>query len=154
MSNDRRLDSWKEIAAYLQRDVRTVQRWESEGLPVCRLRHDKLATVYAQTSEIDAWLNARTVRPDHAPIAEPKPELTESESQTVTLDKRRFILRSGAALAAVGGVLAVAVGFSIAPRRTTAEPTGISVAAASALMGDIQCRLTRSGRHRMGRPRD
>jgi hypothetical protein len=30
-----RLDSWKEIAAHLKRDVRTVQRWEKEhGLPV------------------------------------------------------------------------------------------------------------------------
>ena len=33
----RRLDSWKEIAAYLGRDVRTVQRWERrEGLPIHR----------------------------------------------------------------------------------------------------------------------
>ena len=30
-----RLDSWKEIAAYLNRDVTTVQRWEKrEGMPV------------------------------------------------------------------------------------------------------------------------
>ena len=33
-----RLDSWKEIANYLQRTVRTVQRWEqTRGLPVYRL---------------------------------------------------------------------------------------------------------------------
>jgi hypothetical protein len=32
--DDDRLDSWKEIAAYLKRDVRTVHRWEAEeGLP-------------------------------------------------------------------------------------------------------------------------
>src|SRR5437867_9654696 len=37
-----RLDSWKEIAAYLRRSPRTVQRWErQEGLPVHRLVHDK-----------------------------------------------------------------------------------------------------------------
>ena len=36
-----RLDSWKEIAAYLGRGVRTVQRWErEEGLPVHRLAHE------------------------------------------------------------------------------------------------------------------
>ena len=30
-----RLDSWKEIAAYLSRSVRTLHRWEKdEGLPV------------------------------------------------------------------------------------------------------------------------
>ena len=37
-----RLDSWKEIAAYLNRDVTTVQRWEKrEGMPVHRQLHDK-----------------------------------------------------------------------------------------------------------------
>ena len=42
-----RLDSWKEIAAYLKRAVRTVQRWEQEeGLPVLRHIHDELGTVY------------------------------------------------------------------------------------------------------------
>ena len=53
----KRLDSWKEIAVYLNRDVSTVQRWEKkEGLPVHRHMHDKLGTVYAYPSEIDAWL--------------------------------------------------------------------------------------------------
>ena len=57
------LDSWKEIAAYLQRDVSTVIRWEKkEGLPVRRHVHNSLATVYAHRSEIDAWLANR--RPD------------------------------------------------------------------------------------------
>jgi Tol biopolymer transport system component len=51
-----RLDSWKEIAAYLQRDVTTVRRWEKrERLPVHRHVHDKLGTVYAFKSEIDEW---------------------------------------------------------------------------------------------------
>ena len=51
-----RLDSWKEIAAYLKREVRTVQRWEkSEDLPVYRHVHDKLGTIYAYKVEIDAW---------------------------------------------------------------------------------------------------
>jgi len=53
----RRLDSWKDIAAYLRRDERTAQRWESErGLPVHRLPGAKRGAVYAYTSEIDAWL--------------------------------------------------------------------------------------------------
>lgn len=55
-----RLDSWKEIAAYLKRDVRTVQRWErEEGLPVQRLHHKKQGTVYAQKSDLDAWMQQR-----------------------------------------------------------------------------------------------
>jgi TolB-like protein len=52
-----RLDSWKEIAAYLKRDERTVRRWEKEGLPVRRHTHKKQASVYAYKPEIDAWWN-------------------------------------------------------------------------------------------------
>jgi TolB-like protein/Flp pilus assembly protein TadD len=54
----KRLNSWKEIAAFLGKDVRTVQRWETnEGLPVHRKPHHKLASVYAFESELDAWWN-------------------------------------------------------------------------------------------------
>ncbi len=52
-----RLDSWKEIAAYLRRDERTVRRWEQEGLPVRRHVHKRKATVYGYKSEIDVWWN-------------------------------------------------------------------------------------------------
>ena len=55
-----RLDSWKEIAAYLKRGARTVQRWErEEGLPVHRLPHEKLGSVYAYSAELDAWWSSR-----------------------------------------------------------------------------------------------
>ena len=58
-----RLDSWKEIAAYLRRDVTTVRRWEKrEELPVRRHRHGKLGSVYAFTDEIDAWYEQRSRR--------------------------------------------------------------------------------------------
>ena len=51
-----RLDSWKEIAAHFRRDIRTVRRWEEEqGLPVHRHMHQRLASVYAFKSELDAW---------------------------------------------------------------------------------------------------
>jgi len=57
-----RLDSWKEIASYLRRDVRTVQRWEKkEGLPVHRHQHDKLGSVYASRMELDSWLSTRQI---------------------------------------------------------------------------------------------
>ncbi len=60
---DNLLDSWKEIAAYLDRDVRTVQRWEKkERLPVHRQIHEKLGTVYAYRSEIDAWWTERSAK--------------------------------------------------------------------------------------------
>jgi Tol biopolymer transport system component len=59
-STDERLDSWKEIAAYLNRDVTTVQRWEKrEGMPVHRHLHDKRGSVYAARAELDAWARSR-----------------------------------------------------------------------------------------------
>src|SRR5580693_4494568 len=67
-----RLDSWKEIAGYLRRGARTVQRWEREaGLPVHRLQHDKLGSVYAYKAELDAWFERRG------------PELAAAESAPV-----------------------------------------------------------------------
>ena len=57
-----RLDSWKEIAAYLGRGIRTVQRWErEEGLPVHRLAHDKRGSIYARREELAAWWESRRV---------------------------------------------------------------------------------------------
>jgi hypothetical protein len=59
-SRGRRLESWKEIAAYLGRDVTTVRRWERrEGLPVSRILHSKIGSVYAYTTELDAWRDSR-----------------------------------------------------------------------------------------------
>jgi TolB-like protein/Tfp pilus assembly protein PilF len=55
-----RLDSWKEIAAHLNRDVRTLFRWEAqEKLPVYRHLHKGRSTVYAYRSELDAWRAGR-----------------------------------------------------------------------------------------------
>jgi TolB-like protein/Tfp pilus assembly protein PilF len=57
------LDSWKEIATYLKRDVTTVQRWEKrEGMPVHRHQHDRIGSVYAFSSELDAWVQSRRLR--------------------------------------------------------------------------------------------
>lgn len=54
------LDSWKEIAEYIKRDVRTCRRYEQElGLPVHRLDESARARVFAYTDEIDAWREKR-----------------------------------------------------------------------------------------------
>src|SRR5260370_17544681 len=51
-----RLESWKEIASYLKKGVRTVQRWErTDGLPVRRLGQDRPGLVFAYKAELDAW---------------------------------------------------------------------------------------------------
>src|ERR1044071_8129887 len=59
-ASSERLQSWKELAAYLKRGARTVQRWErEEGLPVRRLQHGKLGSIYGYKSELDAWWATR-----------------------------------------------------------------------------------------------
>ena len=61
------LDSWKEIAGYLNRDVATVRRWEKrEGLPVHRHLHEKAGSVSAYASELDAWAKGRRQPVDQA----------------------------------------------------------------------------------------
>jgi len=58
------LNSWKEIAAYLGRGVRTVQRWEAElYLPVRRPRDRTRSAVIAFRTDLDQWVS-------HAPMQE------------------------------------------------------------------------------------
>jgi TolB-like protein len=93
-----RLDSWKEIAAYLNRDVTTVQRWEKrEGMPVHRHQHDRIGSVYASRAELDAWVPTRNLRAgqekgNEVPSADPaaqvdlntlEPEVTSSEAESL-----------------------------------------------------------------------
>jgi len=58
------LDSWKEIASYLRRNVRTVQRWSRyEGLPIRYQQHRKGRTVYALKHEIEKWRETKCLVP-------------------------------------------------------------------------------------------
>jgi Putative lumazine-binding len=71
------LESWKQIAAYLDRSERTVRRWEAtEGLPVHRREHEKQDTVFAYKHELEAWSRLRTKCPieNSADIAENVPQ--------------------------------------------------------------------------------
>jgi hypothetical protein len=56
------LQSWKEIACYMKRGVRTVQRWEHEAaLPVRRHGAGRRSAVFAFPSEIDQWMLSRPI---------------------------------------------------------------------------------------------
>jgi TolB-like protein/Tfp pilus assembly protein PilF len=88
---ERRLESWGEIATYLRRDIRTVQRWEKDlGLPVRRLMIGKQGQVYAFPSEVDKWVLERQPKPpiDLEPEPEPPPE-PEVHSSTLDEEDRR-----------------------------------------------------------------
>ncbi|MGH9370975.1 MAG: DNA-binding protein [Vicinamibacterales bacterium] len=125
-----RLDSWKEIAAYTRRDVKTVQRWEKrEGMPVHRHLHEKMGSVYAFRTELDEWAHTRRLTaPDGSPVA-PLPGVATAESSSklqeqsesagtdslratrpLSHDWRR---RWQWALAAVGMIIALALAASL-----------------------------------------
>jgi hypothetical protein len=60
---DNLLSSWKEIASYLDCDVRTCYRWEKKyGLPVYRVDEKSKSRVYAYKDELDEWLKSRNNR--------------------------------------------------------------------------------------------
>ncbi len=87
--SERRLDSWKEIATYLGRDVTTVQRWErQEGMPVHRHLHHKRGSVYALGSELDAWRQGRKLTsPEEQEPAQGIP--TDAAGRRTTIPRRR-----------------------------------------------------------------
>jgi Tol biopolymer transport system component len=115
---DDRLDSWKEIAAYLNRDVTTVQRWEKrEGMPVHRHLHDRMGSVYASRADLDTWMRSRNLHAgqqdgNNAISPEPPAQSPPRSAVGISLTKWAFVLP----LAAVGAVLAI--GASLWLKRT------------------------------------
>lgn len=82
MAERRILNSWKEIATYVGRGVRTVQRWEAQlGLPVHRPAGKDHSAVLAFSSELDQWLDKRPLRNSLA--LEPFSGLDPVELQTL-----------------------------------------------------------------------
>jgi len=88
LTNNERLDSWKEIAAYLKRGVRTVQRWERvAGLPVRRVPSTRGA-VYAFSAELDQWWRIQSANrataipaPQDSPASVPGPARSAARPQ-------------------------------------------------------------------------
>ena len=126
-----RLDSWKDIATYLKRDVSTVQRWERrEGLPIHRQQHDKLGSVYAFRREIDAWRAARSRRleaaaahsaisPDAMRASEPETRVDSNDlAGPATIQSRRRVWWFAAAGAA-GIVVSVLAGWLVSRQSGT-----------------------------------
>lgn len=108
-----RLDSWKEIAQYLGRDVRTVIRWEERGLPVHRVPGGKQSRVFAISSELDEWLA-------HGPV---------NDKAALSLDPR--LTR-----AAVGLLAFAALGAAWMVTRPDATPRRLEVAGGQLLAYD------------------
>src|SRR5688572_6164920 len=100
------LTSWKAIAAFFDRDVRTVQRWEEEeGLPVHRHWHRRQGSVYAYADELDAWRRGRGVMTP--PVVEP----TAADAGATPAPRRRVPLAAAAGVSVVLIAAAAIVGW-------------------------------------------
>ena len=128
----RRLDSWKEIAAFFGREERTVKRWEKEkGLPVHRLPESTGARVFAFTDELTRWMNSpesarsNSTQEKPQPIPLPEPPIAPAERQ-----RRGF--RTGTGVAAAIVVLLVIGALALLFRTKGLRHTGSASTAASA----------------------
>src|SRR5215471_12448567 len=132
-----RLDSWKEIAAYLKRDESTVRRWETEGLPVRRRPHHKGWTVYAYKVELDAWWNDGHARSEE--IAKQKQLKEKGAQMAASAPRWRFgltpetIVLTAALIAAIG----TAVWFRSAFRDRAIGTPATNLVRLATLAGDV-----------------
>jgi len=127
LPSQERLDSWKAIAEYLQRDVATVRRWEKLGLPVHRVGGTG-RSVFAYTAEIDEWLNrAKPLLPVRDPLL---PVLEPLLSPTPLKRSRpafpwRWLVMTAAVLAVVAGLLVRARWTDAGDLRVEVTPAGV-----------------------------
>ena len=115
---EKRLDSWKEIAAYLKRDITTVQRWEKrEGMPVHRHAHEKRGSVYSLTKELDDWIQSRSLSLDTLEIKPDAeiPSIIRSDRGAMPARKARLWFALTAALC----ICALAAGWLAFRHRAT-----------------------------------
>jgi pentatricopeptide repeat protein len=107
------LDSWKEIATYVKRDVSTVQRWEKrEGMPVHRHVHERRGSVYAYSSELDAWLRGRKLRLEEEEKGHRAETSEEAETEHQPNERpwaRRWLVLCGIAVLALMAVTYVTI---------------------------------------------
>jgi tetratricopeptide (TPR) repeat protein len=129
-AENRRIDSWKEIAAFFGRDERTVKRWEKErGLPVHRLPGER-GGVFAWSHELTLWLNSTTVAsgessPSALPAAaapEPTHRQPESSVPPPSPRPRSRILPVAVLILALIAISLYAFRFLRRPRHESGNP--------------------------------
>jgi hypothetical protein len=98
------LQSWKEIATFLGVTVRSVQRWESGGLPVYRQGDGRKARVFAYPDELKQWLEAGGMR-EREPESEAVAAQPGSPPQGHRIPRKAWWAAAGVALALAAVVL-------------------------------------------------
>jgi serine/threonine-protein kinase len=142
-----RLESWKEIATYLNRDMRTVQRWEqTKGLPVRRLPGGDMARVYALKSELDAWWSSRGIHLREATSPESLPSIAVLPFANLSADKENEYFSDGLAddiidaLTKLPGlrVIARTSAFAFRDRNIRVSEIGSKLKVATVLEGSVR----------------
>jgi TolB-like protein/Tfp pilus assembly protein PilF len=142
-----RLESWKEIGSYLNRDVRTVQRWEqTKGLPVRRLPGGDMARVYALKTELDAWWNSRGIHLHEALSPESLPSIAVLPFANLSPDKENEYFSDGLAddiidaLTKVPGlrVIARTSAFAFRGKDASVSEIGAKLKVSSVLEGSVR----------------
>lgn len=144
-----RLETWKQIAGFFGKEVRTVQRWEKTlGLPVHRYRNAKQDSVYAFEHQLQTWLEARrqvarpqpaddTIieEPESKPVSAPVPE--EPADAPATIKPRRF-LHNWQILTLLTSTAAILIGIVVARLfvdKRDKQPNDLAATTFSALAG-------------------
>lgn len=117
------LNGWKEVAAYLGKSVRAVQRWEHFGLPVHRIKTPTGQVVYALKHEIDEWRQRSDVRSEPADDTSQPEFPAEAIPSRINRWRGSWMLLPGTVLLLVA-IGATTVGYRLTKRDSTkVEPT-------------------------------
>jgi Tfp pilus assembly protein PilF len=121
---NRRLDSWKEIAAYFDRDERTVKRWEKErSLPVHRLPGGARARVFAYTEELSRWMKSPVAEPVSTEVEAPIPSSQSGSEDLGTPPESASVHRGNRWIALAATVLGLILVLAYR-RADVAKPVG------------------------------
>lgn len=153
-----RLGSWKEIAAFFDKDVRTVRRWERErNLPVHRIPGGQRGGVYAYVSELQAWLaHAEEALPEEeappeleepiAPVDPVEPveeEVVSVEAAAAPVEAKKYDVGTWVAVVLVLLAVGIFAGLKLEERHragveATSTTAGAALGAAGKPSGDAE----------------
>lgn len=107
--DERRLDSWKEIAAFFRRDPRTVKRWEKErALPIHRIPGKGRGGVYAYAHELQRWMEHHPGEDE--PRGEAPPEPSGPDQRSAAAWRPAAVLMLLVLLLGLGGLVRLGSG--------------------------------------------
>ena len=138
---NRRLDSWKAISKYLDRGLRTVQRWHTEyEMPVRRIS-GTTGAVFAFTSELNTWLQARSGTPELSSFHENESSQSDRSrsSELTQMGKRMSKHASEENMCTIATVFRKAINLDLDNAEAWAELAHIELVAA--LTCSISCSI-------------